>query len=102
MHIVIWSAPAVNHFKNIYLYYKKLSPKAAGKIRDAITAKVSFLSEYPYTGKSIILPEELNNYRVYIVKNWKIIYRIDDDKKQLIIADVFDARQSPDKMKISD
>ena len=102
MHSVIWSASALNHFKNIYLYYKELSPKAAGKIRDAITAKVTFLSKYPYSGKTIIEPIELTNYRVYIVRNWKIIYRVDYDKKKIIIADIFDARQSPDKLKVQE
>ncbi|MGO4771137.1 type II toxin-antitoxin system RelE/ParE family toxin [Flavobacterium sp. W22_SRS_FK3] len=40
-----------------------------------------------------------NEYRYLICDNYKIIYSIDSKQKRIMIADVFDTRQNPAKIK---
>ncbi len=40
-------------------------------------------------------------YRYLVFKNYKLIYSIDSKNKFIKIADVFDTRQYPEKLKIT-
>lgn len=102
MYKIVWTATAIKNFKEIYLYYKKYSVKAAYKIKDNITERLMMLAQVPFGGKKILEPLSLLGYRQFVVKNWKIIYKLDEINKSIIIVDIFDARQSPDKLKVED
>lgn len=46
-----------------------------------------------------LLIDRENTYRYLICKNYKIIYSVDQKLKLIKIADVFDTRQNPTKIK---
>lgn len=62
---------------------------------------VKVLKENPEIGqKEINIPHKNSaiEFRYLIQKHYKIIYFVDKPKKTVIIADIFDTRQSPDKL----
>lgn len=42
--------------------------------------------------------ERPQEFRYLIATNYKIIYYINDEKQRIVIANVFDTRQNPDKI----
>lgn len=75
-----------------------VSPGKVMEIRDQILAKTDKLLENPFMGQREEYLEHLGLFHRRIVEgNYKIIYRIEGD--QIIITDIFDSRQDPDKMK---
>ncbi len=49
--------------------------------------------------KEIHLKEGIREFRYLIYQNYKIIYYINQTTNQVIVANVFDTRQNPDKIK---
>jgi plasmid stabilization system protein ParE len=97
MKLVI-TEPAKLHLKDLHDYYKlKASKRVADKIKSGIIEKVKFLKDHPYAGQREDLLGHLNlDHRRFVKGNYKIIYRISDDT--IYVTDIFDVRQSPDKM----
>ena len=51
---------------------------------------LEMLARYPRSGKKYEPEEELErNYRIKLVKNCKLFYTIDDDKKEIYITYIF-------------
>ena len=46
-----------------------------------------------------LLLDRENEYRYLICDNYKIVYSIDSKHKSIMIADVFDTGQNPEKIK---
>ncbi|WP_161554442.1 type II toxin-antitoxin system RelE/ParE family toxin [Sinomicrobium soli] len=92
---IIWTDEAKSDLKDIYDFLKSKSPQGAGNV----------ISEIRNAPKSVRFShqnqdEEYNNtYKRIVIRHYKILYRIDEDKKTLVVATVFDARQNPDKLK---
>ncbi|HHT9079002.1 TPA: type II toxin-antitoxin system RelE/ParE family toxin [Flavobacterium psychrophilum] len=98
---VIWSNFAENELDKIFEYYiEQASLKVAKKIIKNILAEPKRLinnSEMFQTEELLIDREEI--YRYIVCDDYKIIYSVDIKLKLIKIADVFDTRQNPIKIK---
>ena len=97
---VIWSDFAIRMIKEIHFYHKeKVSIKIANKIKKDIFSTTKQLLKHPFSGSEEKALKKLNQNHRYLVKgNYKIIYKL--VKEGLLITDVFDTRQNPDKTNI--
>jgi addiction module RelE/StbE family toxin len=82
---VIWSENAKFQLKEIYLFIKKDSEKSAKDVKNKILASTKILG----TGKEIFKADVLkvnNNgiYRAYIIYSYRIVYKIDEDKINIL------------------
>jgi len=78
-------------------YSKTASKKVAHKIRRQILSSTKRLNKNPKMGQMEFYLEKLKeNHRYILSGNYKVIYKIDNSK--IIITDVFDVRQNPDKI----
>ncbi|EDP97349.1 type II toxin-antitoxin system RelE/ParE family toxin [Kordia algicida OT-1] len=98
---IIWSAFAETQLDEIYQYYKdEASETIAKKLLQEIIQAPNRLINNPHIGQEeLLLKNREIQYRYLIYKNYKIIYAIDDKNSLLKIADVFDSRQNPTKLK---
>ena len=93
---IIWSRRAQTDRKEIFKYWNKrnksniYSKKLNGLFKEA----VRLISQYPEIGK----PTDNKNARIKIVRNYLIIYEV-DDKDRLLILTVWDSRQNPQRLK---
>lgn len=92
---IIWSRRAQADRKEIFKYWNKrnksnfYSKKLNGLFKEA----VKLIAEYPEIGK----PTDDKNARIKIVRDYLIIYEI-NDKNQLLILTIWDSRQNPRKL----
>ena len=98
---VIWSELAENQIDLIYEYYlRTASEKVASKVVRGIILAPKKLITKPHIGQ---VEEYLKlrpiEYRYLTHKHYKLIYSIDEINGFIKIADVFDTRQYPKKMK---
>jgi len=94
---IIWSEPAKDDLKQIFEYITVFSLQSAENVVFGILDKVEQLSflGFEYSG----MTDDINpNYRRLVEGNYKILYKIYTDI--IIIHGIFDARQSPEKLKI--
>lgn len=98
---IIWSEFAENQLDEIYAYYnKKASLKVASKLLKEIINEPEKLIKNPHIGQEEeLLKQRKIKYRYLVFKNYKLIYSIDIENKFIKIADVFDTRQNPPKLK---
>lgn len=91
---VIWTDEAKSDLKEIFDFLKKKSPQGAKNvIKDIRTATQSV--HFPDQNEV----EEYNkSYRRIVVRNYKLLYRIELERKELVVFSVFDSRQNPDKL----
>lgn len=99
--IVIWSDFAEIQLDQIYEYYcNKADLKVATKIVRNLIQKSQNLSHSPYIGAvEEVLLKRKEVYRFVVYTNYKIIYSVDEENLTIKIADVFDTRQKPKKLK---
>ena len=91
---VIWSKRAVANLKLIWRFYEQRSLSGANKIVQGIKKKGDSLSpNILHQTEENLQP---NQYRA-IYKYFKIIYMIKNNR--VLILQIFDARQDPDKLK---
>ena len=95
---LVVTEPAKLHLKELHDYYNlKASKRVADKIKAGIIEKMKFLREHPLAGQREELLEHLQlDHRRFVEGNYKIVYRIDEGI--IYVTDIFDARQSPDKV----
>ena len=98
---IIWSSFAEKEIVNIHDYYlENANPKTAKKIVVGIIKAPNSLQRNPDLGQIELALEGLKiEYRYILFKSFKIIYSLDHQSKQIKIADVFDTRQDPEKLK---
>jgi len=98
---IIWSAFSETQLDEIYEYYeKKASPRVATKIVTGIIKESEKLIKASFIGQEEeLLKERKIDYRYLVFKNYKLIYSVDEENGFIKIADVFDTRQNPPKMK---
>lgn len=98
---IVLSRFAENQLDNIYDYYsKEANVEVAQKLIFQIRDRTKILAENPLIGKrEEFLLERSEEYRHLIVTNYKIIYSVDEQNRMIKIADVFDTRQNPIKLK---
>ena len=86
---IIWTQEAENDYDAIYEYYILISSNIALKILNSISESVDNLVFEKQFQTDNINP----NYRRIISGNYKILYRVENDK--IIIFAIFDTRQNP-------
>lgn len=96
---IFWTQFAENELEEIFKYHKEnASETIARKLVIGIIKTTKKLRKQPYIGQ---LEPELsdweNNFRYLIHKHYKIIYWLNHN--QIEVADVFDTRQKPSKIK---
>jgi plasmid stabilization system protein ParE len=98
---VYWSDFASKTLRDIYVYYKEVAEiNIAGKIRSAIFSATKQLARYPNSGKIEDNLKILGEDHRYLIKgNYKIIYK--PVKEGLLVTDVFDTRQDPQKITVT-
>lgn len=91
---VIWSRTAERDLGSIIDYIAEDSPLNAKKVLTKIKKKSSVLYNYPSRGRIVPELKEFNilQYREIIVVPWRIIYKITEDKVN--VMSVFDARRN--------
>ncbi len=95
---IIWTDFAIENLKVIFDFYSiKANKKVAHKIRIQILTATKQIINHPTSGQNEIHLQKLEkDFRYVVSGNYKIIYKVEDG--QIIISDVFDTRQNPDKM----
>jgi len=98
---IIWSEFAETQLDEIYEYYeKKASPRIAKKLVRGIINEPKKLIKTPQIGQEEeLLKQRKTEYRYLVFKNYKLIYSVDKENGFIKIADVFDTRQNPPKIK---
>lgn len=98
---VIWSDFAEMQLDDIYDYYtNNAGSKIATNIVTSIIIESDKLKSSPFIGQVEELLSQIKiQYRYLIVNNHKLIYSVDEQRAFIKIADVFDTRQNPPKLK---
>jgi len=97
---VFWSQLAEDKLFDIFTFYKqKASEKVATKIINEIVDATIDLDKNPKIGQiEQFLIDRKEEFRYLVSSNYKIIYYINTEAKRIIIANIFDARQNPEKL----
>ncbi|QXP59223.1 type II toxin-antitoxin system RelE/ParE family toxin [Olleya sp. HaHaR_3_96] len=95
---IVWTDFAIRNLKDIFDYYAiEVNKKLAHKIRKQILKSSKQLLKNPNSGPIEPNLTILNkNHKYLISEHYKLIYRIVGN--EIIINDVFDTRQNPNKM----
>jgi len=98
---IIWSDFAANELDKIFEYYiENAGLKVAQDLLDAIISEPNNLINNPDIGQmEVSLLNRENDYRYLVYKSFKIIYSLDIKNQYIKVADVFDTRQDPGKLK---
>ena len=98
---IIWSQFAETQLDEIYEYYEKnASSRIAKKLMNGIINEPKKLINTPQIGQDEeLLKQRKTEYRYLVFKNYKLIYSVDEENGFIKIADVFDTRQNPTKIK---
>ncbi|SFC14557.1 Plasmid stabilization system protein ParE [Zunongwangia mangrovi] len=98
---VIWSSFAENQLDEIFEYYKANAGKnVATKLVRKIILESEKLKNSPFIGqKESRLANKKIVYRYLVYKSYKIIYSVSEKEDLIKIADIFDTRQYPSKIK---
>ena len=98
---ILWTNFAINQLKDIFDYHLiKASQNIAQRLVQKIIDATVILENNPKSGrKEDLLADRHQEFRIVIVKNYKIIYWIDYDFSIVNIAIVFDTRQNPKKIR---
>ena len=98
---IVWSDFAERRIDEIFEYYKtEASIGIAKKLISNIINATAILTDSPHVGQiEELLLERSEEYRYLLYKNYKIIYSVDLNTGFIKIADIFDSRQNPVKIK---
>lgn len=84
-YTVILSPKAVGDLETIVRYISLTNPDAARKVGQRLLDKTKELSQLPFKGQKV--PEFDNpNIRQLILKPYRVVYRVEEDKKRISIA----------------
>ena len=99
---IVWSDLAKVQLKEIYGYYKEVAGvKVAQSIKNKIIKKPRLLSKHPEIGQVEDNPMVKNRgFRYMVEGNYKIVYKVYNEEKEILISTVFDTRQNPTKLKV--
>ncbi|MCY7392240.1 MAG: type II toxin-antitoxin system RelE/ParE family toxin [Leptolyngbyaceae cyanobacterium CAN_BIN12] len=84
-YAVILSPKAVGDLEAIVRYISLTNPNAARKVGQNLLEKTKELSQFPFKGQKV--PEfDDPDIRQLILKPYRIVYRVEEDKKRISIA----------------
>ena len=98
---IIWSNHAENELDKIFEYYSEFASILVAKnlLQKIVQEPNKLLSNPEISQREELLLDRENEYRYLVYKNYKIIYSVDAKATCIKIADVFDSRQNPTKIK---
>ena len=93
---------AIERMEEIYDYFLHLNEFVAVRIYNGILDDIEKLERFPRMGAvEQYLTDCGKNFRSLVVmKNYKVIYYIEEDENAIYIATVWDCRQNPDRLKM--
>lgn len=78
-----------------YISHELLNPQAANDLADEFIEGIDKLAEFPYIPPMCYPPKPLiYEYRKRVVKNYIVFYRVDEDKKEIVISRVIYQRRN--------
>ena len=85
VYTVILSPKSVGDLEAIVRYIALTNPSAAGKVGQSLLHKTKELGQFPFKGQIV---REFNSpdIRQVILKPYRIVYRVEEDKKRISIA----------------
>lgn len=89
-----WSDTAKSDLNTIYNFIKKNSIQGAKNVISDIRESIQTI----LFSKQFQIEEHVPECRRIVVRNYKVIYQIDETKKEINIVRVFDVRQNPNKL----
>jgi toxin ParE1/3/4 len=97
---ILWSDIALAQLEDIFDYHKIIASQAvARKLVKSIVQKTLILQTTPSIGvKEPLLSDRPVEYRFLVEKNYKIIYRFNDNLIRINM--IFDCRQNPSKLEL--
>lgn len=97
---IYWTQFAENKLEDIFFYYKeKASIRIAKLLIFEIIDKTQELKKNPFIGqRETLLGQRKEEFRYLVYKSYKVIYWINQKKRQVEIVNLFDCRQNPEKM----
>ena len=100
---VIWSTYSEERLFSIYKYYrKKVSKTVATNLLNGIVKAGNELNTKPLIGQiEPMLISRNETFRYTLYKSYKIIYVVYQNEGYIKIANVFDCRRNPDKIKLT-
>ncbi|MBD2303543.1 type II toxin-antitoxin system RelE/ParE family toxin [Nostoc sp. FACHB-190] len=82
---VILSPKAVGDLEAIVRYIASSNPEAARNLGQRLLEKTKELSQFPFKGQKV--PEfDDPNIRQLILKPYRVVYRVEEEKKRISIA----------------
>lgn len=84
-HQVILSQKAVRDLEAIVRYIALNNPEAAKKLGQRLLEKTKELSQFPLKGQKVAEFDD-PNIRQLILRPYRIVYRVEENKKQVSIA----------------
>lgn len=96
LYKIIFTNDAILEMKDTFEYISQTlyAPNAAKNIMASIDESIDNLKYMPNAYKVIKRYDELNlEYRKIIVKNYSIIYTVNEEKKQIYIAHLYHGRR---------
>lgn len=98
---IIWSEFAESQLDEIYQYYQRRAGTVVAKrLIKGIISEADKLCDSPFIGQEEEwLKHRKIQYRYFVFKNYKLIYSVDEEAELIKIADVFDTRQNPVKLR---
>ncbi|MGF1570913.1 MAG: type II toxin-antitoxin system RelE/ParE family toxin [Nodosilinea sp.] len=92
-YTVILSPKAVGDLEVIIRYIALANPEVARKVGQNLLNKAKELSQFPFKGQQV---PEFNSpaIRQVILKPYRIVYRVEEDKKRISIARFWHSSQA--------
>lgn len=92
---IVWTLQAIEDVEAIRAYIARDSPHYAALMAERIVESVESLKEFPRSGR--VVPEvEREAYREVILGTYRIVYRLEGDRRAEILTVVHAARLLPD------
>ena len=100
-YTIVWSLQARTSLKEIHEFVNLNSASGALKVISKIFDTGEKLKHFP-NGHPVDtrLMNESVVYRFIPIWSYQIIFTVDEKKDRVIIVQVFDSRQNPDKLKV--
>jgi len=98
---IIWSDQAEIELDKVFEYYSEFASVRVAKdlLKEIIEEPNRLILSPEISQREDLLLDREDEYRYLICRNYKLIYSIDTKAKRIKIADVFDTRQNPSKIK---
>jgi plasmid stabilization system protein ParE len=93
---IVWDIKALNAVESIYKYILQKSLQGAETVKKEIFAAIDSLQTYP---ERFPVDRDIKSpYRRCLVRNYKIIFRIYNERKQILIIHIWNSKRSTESL----